>query len=561
MKRKMSAIAGALALVTIMIVTPLSPAAAAGQTLVINAGATLRPVTHVASGALYGLASPTKPTGDLLKPLRLNQLVQPPPNNLQAGGTGGALLNAPTAIGAGAKIVIRMPDIYPDFPYKWVSWDDWLEKVNTMVDARLAANTTTNINGWEIWNEPDGTWDTAKAGPFTEGWTRTYRAIRAKDTITPIYGPGTTIWNRAYMESFLINARDTNTLPDVVVWHELSQGWDNIDEHVADYRQLEASLGISPRKISINEYAWLDQIEVPSTTLHYIAQFERTVNDAARPLWYETGTLDGLLLSNGAPTSSYWMYKWYGDMAGNMLPVTASGPLDGIAALDSSRKIVNAVVGGESGTNSVRIDNLSGFGSTAKVTVSSTPNSGRTVGVSAPTVLSTTNLPISGNSVTVSIPNMDAGAAYQVLVTPQAGPTTGYQQVYEAENASIHNATTYWGANASNRFYVGQLNNSGDARNDSFIDFLVNVPNSGSYTMSVRYANGGSTASTQGVAHNGGSFSNISYAPTGGWGVFGSSSKVLNLVSGWNVIRIAKGSPGYGGGSGYAELDSITLTQ
>ena len=133
------------------------PAVAAGDTLVVNAGSVLRPVTHVAAGGLYALASGTVPTAAELPPLHLNQLVQPAPGVQQLGNgatvpTGDALKVAPLAIGAGAQEYVRMPDIYPNFPYRWVSWSDWLSKVDTMVQARLAATTTTNIDGWELWN-------------------------------------------------------------------------------------------------------------------------------------------------------------------------------------------------------------------------------------------------------------------------------------------------------------------------------------------------------------------------------------------------------------------------
>ncbi|TNM68812.1 hypothetical protein FHN55_06105 [Streptomyces sp. NP160] len=503
-------------------------------------------------------------------PLRLNQLTQPPPGVQQLGNgattpTGDALKVAPTVTAVGAQQYIRMPDVYPDFPYKWVSWDDWLSKVDTMVKARLNATTTTGINGWEIWNEPDGTWDTAKAGPYNDGWTKTYRKIRSLDTATPIIGPGTTIYNRDFIKSFLTQAKADGTLPDVIVWHELSQGWQNIDEHVADYRALEKELGISPRPISINEYAWTDQVDVPSAALHYIAQFERTgVNDAERAYWYESGTANGLFY-NGQPTASYYMYKWYGDMAGKMLPVTASGDLDGIASLDSTRKIVNVVFGGDYGDDAVKVTGLGSFGSQVKVTLTASGITGRQTAASAPQPVSTQTLTVaSDGSVTVPVNGMDARAAYQLLVTPAAGPTTSWQQTYEAENASVNNAQRLAAGSASNGYYVGRIDGSGDVRKDSFVDFVVNVPTAGRYSMSVRYANGGTSTATQGLAYNGGAWSTISYPTTGSWGTFGStaaSSASLDLKAGYNVIRLAKGSPSFAGGTGFAELDSITLNK
>jgi hypothetical protein len=46
----------------------------------------------------------------------------------------------------------------------------------------------------------------------------------------------------------------------------------------------------------------------------------------------------------------------------------------------------------------------------------------------------------------------------------------------------------------------------------------------------------------------------------GAWGRFGATvSTPVNLRAGYNVIRLAKGSPYFGGGTGYAELDHIEL--
>ncbi|GAA0322963.1 hypothetical protein [Kineococcus aurantiacus] len=567
-KRTTSLTLAGLMATTVLI--PTTSAQAAGNTLVVDAAGSLRPVTHVAAGTLYGLADANTPSASQLVPLKLNQLTQPPPGVQQLGNgattpVGDALKVAPSVIASGAQQYIRMPDIYPDFPYKWVSWDDWLGKVDTMVKARLNASTTTNVNGWEIWNEPDGTWDTAKAGPFNDGWTRTHRKIRSLDTVTPIIGPGTTIYNRDFLKSFLTQAKADGTLPDVIVWHELSQGWQNIDEHVADYRALERELGITPRPISINEYAWPDQVDVPSAALHYIAQFERTgVNDAERAYWYEAGTANGLFY-NGQPTASYHMYKWYGDMAGRMLPVTASGDLDGIASLDSTRKIVNVVFGGDYGNDAVKVTGLSGFGTSVSVTLTASGITGRQTATSAPSAISrqTVTVGVDG-SITVPVDNMDARAAYQLLITPAAGATSSWQQTYEAENATVVNAQRLGGGSASNGYYVGRIDGSGDVRKDSFVDFIVNVPTAGKYSMAVGYANGGSSTATQGLAYNGGPWSTISYPATGSWGSFSASatsSASLDLKAGYNVIRLAKGSPGFSGGTGFAEVDSITLAK
>jgi Carbohydrate binding module (family 35) len=162
--------------------------------------------------------------------------------------------------------------------------------------------------------------------------------------------------------------------------------------------------------------------------------------------------------------------------------------------------------------------------------------------------------------VTVPVANQNAQSAYQILVTPAAGPATSYQQTYQAENATVVNAEIESSSSASNGYYVGLINGTGDERSDSFVDFLVNMPSAGPYTMTIRYANGGTATSTQGLAYDGGAWSTVSYPPTGSWGTFGPTvSTTVTLHAGSNVIRLAKGSPDFAGGTGYAELDSITL--
>ncbi|MBT0994097.1 hypothetical protein KIN34_07345 [Cellulomonas sp. DKR-3] len=554
----------AAAAVTSLLV-PVGPATAAGNTLVVDVASPVRPVTHVGSGGLYALATTSTPDPALLKPLRLNQLTQPAPGVQQLGNgatvpTGDALVVAPSAIGAGAQTYVRMPDIYRDFPYRWVSWADWESKVRTMVNARVGAAQVTNINGWELWNEPDWTWSTGSAGSFTSGWARTFKLVRSLDAVTPIVGPSYSVYNHSWMLSFLTAAKASNTVPDVIVWHELDDfGWANIDEHVADYRAIEASLGISPRPISINEYGSPNQVDTPSVAAHYLAQFERTgIKDAERAYWYESGTIGGLF-HNNRPTGSYWAYKWYGDMAGNIVRTTPSGDLDGVAAYDSSRKIVNVVLGGTYGTNSVQVRGLSGFGSSVRVTVSHTPASGRYANVTAPTQVSSSNYTVSNGAITVPIVDQDYLGAYQVLVTPASGPTSSWQKVYEAENATVVNANRFATGNASNGSYVGQIDGTGSSRADSFVDFIVQVPSTRAYTMSIRYANGTGATSTHGLAYNGGGWSTVSYPPTAGWAQFASTTVSVNLNAGYNVIRLAKGSPNFTGGVGYAELDSITL--
>ena len=232
------------------------------------------------------------------------------------------------------------------------------------------------------------------------------------------------------MLNFMTHARNTNTLPAVTVWHELdNDSYLNIQAHVADYRAIESSLGISPRPISINEYASPSQVDQPSVAVHYMAVFERHgILDAERAYWYEAGTFDGLLYNN-QPTASYWAYKWYADQTGNIVQTIPGSWLEGVASYDSGARRVNVVFGGDSGNNTVRVNGLGAFGATANVQVLRTNNTGRTTNQAAPIAVSSGTYTISGGSITVPVNNMDAVAAYQLLVTPGGStppPPSGY---------------------------------------------------------------------------------------------------------------------------------------
>lgn len=422
--------------------TPAHAAPTSSTTLVVNANQTLRSVTHVATGSLYGLATAGTPANSLVQPLHPNTFVQMAPGghqlpNGEPAPAGDALVVAPEAATAGAKVVVRMPDWYPDFPYKWVSWSDWLSAVDTQV-ASVKSSGATNISAYELWNEPDWTWDTTNAGAFDAGWARTFQEVRSKDTTTPIQGPSHSTWNQSWMSQFLTDAKASNTVPDIIAWHEL-QGSQNIAAHVSAYRSLESSLGISPRPIAIEEYAEPSEMGIPGALVGYVAKFERAgVHDAELAFWNHYGTLgDTLTDTGGSPNGSYWLYKWYGDMSGNMVTTTppAQTGIDGAASLSGDGKKISVIFGGGTGSTAVTVNglgSLSNFGSTVHVKLEYTPSRGRTTAVSAPFTISDADYAVSNGSLTVPVA-MNASDGYHLVITP-SGTSTSLAGRYQITN-------------------------------------------------------------------------------------------------------------------------------
>ena len=93
----------------------------AAVSLGVSLGDSIKPVTHVATGSLYGLTEtlPSNIEKDVA-PLKPNVFLSPARSgNGRQQPIGGAFLVAPRVESIGAKIQIRLADVLPGWPYKW----------------------------------------------------------------------------------------------------------------------------------------------------------------------------------------------------------------------------------------------------------------------------------------------------------------------------------------------------------------------------------------------------------------------------------------------------------
>jgi hypothetical protein len=399
-------------------------AAAASNTLTVNAAQVLRPVTHVATGSLYGLANATQPSVSLAQAIKPNTFVQMPAGGHQQP-TGDISVVAPTAVSVGAKLVNRLSDYYAGWPYQF-SWSTWTPFVNSQITAMKQSSYYNSIAAYAPWNESDNTWNSAN-GTYESFWTTTFRQIRSLDANKPIQGPSFSD-NIGDMRNFLQNAVATNTVPDILAWHELTRS-SKIAGDVATVQGIEQQLGISPRPIAIEEYAAPSEVGLPGPLVGYISKFERLgIHDAELAFWNQSGALGDLLTGRGgSPNAAYWLYTWYAAMTGNMVATTppAQTGIDGFAAVPSGGNQVSIVAGNCSGSCAVTVNGLNSLnlGSTVNVKVEQTVSQGRTVASSGPGTISTaTYTPVNGS---VSIPvTMATNNAYRITVTPGTGSST-----------------------------------------------------------------------------------------------------------------------------------------
>lgn len=387
------ALAGAILMLmagSLVVVAPL-PAAAeepdpAPAVLTVDVSEQFKEVDHAASGALYGLADDGWPPDEWIAGVSPKMFTQPPPGathlpNLEPEPVGDTLDVWEAASRNDATVTVRLPDIFPTFPYEWEGDDYWYEQVETMVRA-VQDSGADNIYGYEIWNEPQWTWDPSW-GDYFEMWDNTYRLIRELDPDTPIIGPS---YDRDYengLREFMTHAVESDTVPDIVSWHELGpvEGL-NVGEHVAFYRELERELGIDPLPISINEYGSPRDAGVPGWLARFVARMERAEVDTANlAFWHKPGRLADLLVPvrggsgparEAEPTGNYWLFQWYGEMTGHMVqttPPTDVGryievggelipALEGFASADPATRTARVVFGGGEGDIQLNINGL-----------------------------------------------------------------------------------------------------------------------------------------------------------------------------------------------------------
>lgn len=546
----------------------LLAAPASAASLHVDFSKTFKPVDHAASGSLYGIAGENWPVDQWIAGISPTNFTQMAPGggqlpNGESAPVGDALVVAPIASRHGATVTVRLPDVFPSFPYIWQGDAFWTAAVDRMIRAVVAANPP-NIYAYEIWNEPDWNWK-PEWGDFDAMWARTYGQIRGIDPARRIMGPSASKWDEAWMLRFLTNAIASRSVPQVVSWHELEPGAEgSVAAHVEAYRSLEQDLGIGPLPISINEYGAVRDAAVPGALARMIARLERAgVDTADLAFWHRPGRLADLLTPtaggtgparNAQPTGAYWLYKWYGEMAGEMvavIPEDGSGrTLDGFASIDAASRTARIIVGGEAGQLEVAIDGLQHFGPTATAEVFATHWTGTDGASPAPDALFKRDLAITDGAATLALPEADANDAYLIVLTPpaDAAPFATSPRPFtlrlEAEDAQRMGARPFLVSMATSNFFANMVSGKGYVglldRKQTWLKFTTEVPATGRYRLRFSYSNGLNAAASYRLVVNGQS-SLIVFPPTQGRELFGRVEIAADLTAGTNEIRLEAG--------------------
>lgn len=423
-----------------------NPATAATFNLSVNLSDSIRPVTHCGSGSLYGITEtlPADITG-LVTPLKAYSYRNPAlATSANQHAFGDAIKVSERLAKGGSKSLIQfdLADILPNWPYKWWGIDHYKTEVTKVIKAKIASGRD-NFEGYEIWNEPDGTWNNSNGQLTTTVWKPMYDLIKSLDPKAKIIGPSISYYQESYMRNFLTYAKANNCLPDLVSWHQWgAAGFVGAYEN---YRALEKSLGIAPIEISINEYSskTSDPFEgCPGYSVPFIAKFERYKITSSQLSWWWVplpGRLGSLLTSGNQKGGGWYMYKWYGDMEGYMTKTTPpndkSDGVDAFANVDRATKTASIVLGGNSvGTVNVAINGVpSWMGSSVTMKVESVTWSNKDTPVSGTNTISNAQVNVTNGSITVPVNVASNLYAYRIHLT---GTATGVDRATAAKETN-----------------------------------------------------------------------------------------------------------------------------
>ncbi len=488
----------------------------AAVNLNVSLGDSIKPVTHVATGSLYGLTEtlPSNIEKDVA-PLKPNVFLSPARSGSgRQQGIGGAFLVAPRVESIGAKIQIRLADVLPGWPYKFQNMNHWKNEVTSVINDKLKSNNK-NFDGYEIWNEPDGTWKNENGDFNSVLWKQTYDLIRQMDPGAKIIGPSYSYYSSSRMDAFVKYCSQNNCMPDVISWHQWGSA--NFVNTVESYRGIEKKYGVSPRPFSINEYSSEEHSEegCPGVSVPFIAKFERYGVESAMISWWFVplpGRLGSLLTSNNERGGGWWLYKWYGDMSGYMAKVTPpndkSDGVDGFAALDKKKGFASIVLGGNTkGDVNVNISGIpAAFGNKVNVDVEYVVWENKDKAVPSTTPVSSKEYDVSDGKITVPVNIANTKYGYHINVTPII-PQAPYKDAATAIPGKIEVENYDVGGSGKAYLDMDDDNKGGEYREDAvdivkadngyaigytqegeWLEYTVKVAQAQDYALNIRYA-------------------------------------------------------------------------
>jgi hypothetical protein len=417
-----------------------SPTPNASGTVVVDIANTTGPVTYRAAGFLGNDISDTNPSNTIFNtywaPLKLQLFswIQPSYNNQQQTYTFKALNRA---ISQNAYYQIKLRNPGTDYVGVNSSWGQTIQAV-----TQAATNTGYGKIQLDILNEPDwsGYWPgngNVNDPAILEAWRTAYDAHVLVNPNIDIVGPNILAglsWNWL-TGTFLPTMHGEGRLPDVVSWHEINTNRTQIASRAQQVRTLLDSWGRTDIKMSINEYNYTSDYVQPGYGVQFIHELEKAqIQSSSRACWDEPSggdydcvpTINGFLTTTGQPRSIWHTYKAYTDMTGNLVSLSSTSNITGIASVDMLNNNIQLLLGRYTTSNSnftIMLNNLqhSPFNLTQPIsaTIYRIPNTG-TNALASPQLYQQQDYSAQNNTINLTVNDSTDSptlAAYHIILT------------------------------------------------------------------------------------------------------------------------------------------------
>jgi hypothetical protein len=524
-----------------------------GNEFVFDLSKTSGPLGFGAVGAHYALSEPDVPTVVSLVPIKVKTVNQKPPKGLQHPGADAFRVMESFVKAGGSYLQVYLQDIYLNWPYEknpdndrdYVP-DDYLEKVRKSVQTMETLPYRDRIV-YVPFNEPDAIWygglfwSTKRTKEFFTAWKTVYDEIKRIAPDAKIAGPNTTTYNPRFMKKFLEFCLQEDCLPDLITWHELNLM--DVEAGHAYYqhlRKIEKELGIEPLPVCINEYALGKELSVPGRLVKWLARLEQSRIDGCLAYWHAAGNFSGLVEGN-VPNGAWWLFREYVNMSGELVAASPSyTSISTLAVYDQNTETLKVLLGGDDQKECTLTFKNVPFEKEAYYEVWEIEWSGYTGLYTSPDLLSKGITKIQGDTLSLTLHDLNEMSAYLVVVKENEGSRSVYQPVWkwrkEAEETTLENCTVEIHGGGNNPPYSGEKIVFFD-NPESRLSFDVEVPESGQYLLEIWYTNGNKKTVKYGMTIDGKDFELI-LPPTLSGSYVGKMEMTVQLEKGTHTMKI-----------------------
>ena len=475
-------------------------------------------LTGRASGFLYGFSEDDIPTDEIARSLGINSLATKPAGGLQHP-IGDVRDVSETFLAAGGEmLMVYTQDMYDTWYYELDSLPEYNERVRTTV-TEMASFEYADSLVYCIYNEMDNGawlgnfWEEENRYKFYDAWKETYAVVKEIDPDAKIAGPGHCGYNYDFIKEFLAYCKENDCLPQVVVWHELSDQsiyW--MEHNFEGYYAICDELGIERLPVCISEYGLMKTNGIPGESVKWISRLEKEDAYGCVAYWRLANNLSDTVADDVMPNSNYWVYNFYAKMKGKELAaeewdlfhsnignyLKGKYPLmnKGFVALssyDEAEEKFYVMAGGSDKSSKVKIENLQGSayknGDKVTVKISYVDYKGLGGAVTSPVFCQTLDLTVRGNAISFTLPCERETQAFFVEITKgesQSAKNDVKMLRYEAEDTKLPEGLEGTDLVA---YAVSEGKAVKGVTNEAPLTFKVIAPEDGKYILDIVYGN------------------------------------------------------------------------